>query len=203
MAGCLAIATCEAEDTESADAVAAALDRVFVAHGAKSDRPRPALSWKRGSFSSPAMRDTLLDLGVLAETVETAKTWKNLAVLKQAVTDALRNSLTHDGAKPVALCHISHVYPAGGSLYFRGVASLTADPLGQLSKAKEAASRAIVDSGGTITHHHEIGRDHRRHLHHEIGGLGVDLLRAVKQAVDPAGIMNPGVLVPDETARDA
>ena len=101
---------------------------VFATHGAKSRGEDPARSWERGRFASPALRDTLLDVGVLAETLETATTWAQLPALKRAVTDALTASLTADGTKPIVLCHISHVYPAGASLYFTVVAALTDDP---------------------------------------------------------------------------
>ena len=112
-------------------------------------------------------------------------------MLFRSVTAALARA----GTKPIVMCHISHVYPAGASLYFTVIAALTADPQGQWAQAKDAASRAIAAAGGTITHHHAVGRDHRPYLEDEIGPLGVEILRAVKRTVDPRGIMNPGVLV--------
>jgi alkyldihydroxyacetonephosphate synthase len=136
-----------------------------------------------------------MDIGVLAETLETATTWTHLPALKTAVTAALTESLTASGTRPIVLCHISHVYPAGASLYFTVVAALTDDPETQWMRAKDAASRAIVDAHGTITHHHAVGRDHRPYLEAEIGPLGVEVLRAVKGVLDPRGIMNPGALV--------
>jgi len=195
MRGCLAIATFEAATPAEADATREALDAVFLAHGATARGEDPARSWERGRFASPALRDTLMDIGVLAETLETATTWANLAALKSAVTAALSESLTASGTKPIVLCHISHVYPAGASLYFTVVAALTADPQRQWAGAKDAASRAIADAAATITHHHAVGRDHRPYLESEIGTLGVEVLRAVKDVLDPQGIMNPGALV--------
>lgn len=202
MRGCLAIATAEGESEADAAAIRGALDAIFTAHGATPRGEDPARSWERGRYSSPALRDTLLGAGVLAETLETATTWANLGALKTAVTDALRETLTAEGAKPIVLCHISHVYPAGASLYFTVVAALTTDPVGQWARAKDAASRAIGAAGGTITHHHAVGRDHRPYLEAEIGPLGIAVLQAVKDTLDPSGIMNPGALVPprDEPA---
>jgi len=194
--GCLSVATFEGESTTDAEATRTALDEVFAAHGAKSRGEDPARSWERGRFASPALRDTLLDIGVLAETLETAATWTSLAALKSAVTAALAETLAADGTKPVVLCHISHVYPAGASLYFTVVAALTDDPAAQWARAKDAASRAIGADGGTITHHHAVGRDHLPYLEAEIGPLGTAVLRAVKATLDPRGIMNPGALVP-------
>ncbi|MBN9196228.1 MAG: FAD-binding oxidoreductase, partial [Microbacterium sp.] len=131
-----------------------------------------------------------------AETLETATTWARLGALKAAVTSALTTTLGAEGTAPVVMCHISHVYPAGASLYFTVVAALTEDPVAQWRRAKDAATRAILEAGGTITHHHAVGRDHRPYLAAEIGDLGVEILQAVKRTVDPHGIMNPGVLVP-------
>jgi len=91
---------------------------------------------------------------------------------------------------------VSHVYRSGASLYFTVVAAQAGDPIGQWAAAKRAASAAILAGGGTITHHHAVGLDHRDYLTAEIGELGVTVLRAVKSALDPAGIMNPGKLIP-------
>lgn len=199
MRGCLAVATFEGATADEAEATRDALHAVFAPHGATSRGEDPARSWERGRFASPALRDTLLDIGVLAETLETATTWANLPALKSGVTAALAESLGAAGTKPIVLCHISHVYPAGASLYFTVVAALTEDPQTQWADAKDAASRAIVAARGTITHHHAVGRDHRPYLEAEIGTLGVEVLRAVKAVLDPAGIMNPGALVAPAT----
>lgn len=196
--GCLAVATFEGRDHTESEHTRTAMGEVFAAHGGKSRGEDPARSWERGRFASPALRDTLLDAGILAETLETATTWSALPGLKSAVTGALTASLSAAGTKPIVLCHISHVYPAGASLYFTVVAALTEHPAAQWADAKDAASRAIAAARGTITHHHAVGRDHRPYLEAEIGTLGIDILRAVKAVVDPRGIMNPGVLVPME-----
>jgi alkyldihydroxyacetonephosphate synthase len=198
--GCLAVATFEGSDAAESDAALADTDAVLRRHGGTPRGQEPARSWERGRFASPALRDTLLDIGVLAETLETATTWANLDALKSAVTAALTDALTAERAKPIVLCHISHVYPAGASLYFTVVAALSTDPVAQWGRAKDAASRAIGDAGGTITHHHAVGRDHRPYLEAEIGPLGVAVLRAVKDTLDPHGIMNPGVLLPPPVA---
>ncbi|MGP3535399.1 FAD-binding oxidoreductase [Microbacterium sp. RD1] len=194
--GCLAVATTEGADAAEAEAVLARVDAAALAAGGKPRGADPARSWERGRFASPGLRDALLDAGILAETLETAATWSNLPVVKEAVTAALTEALGAEGTPPVLLCHISHVYPSGASLYFTVVAAAAADPRVQWSRAKEAASRAIGAAGGTITHHHAVGRDHLPYLEAEIGALGVAVLRAVKHTLDPAGILNPGVLVP-------
>jgi alkyldihydroxyacetonephosphate synthase len=134
----------------------------------------------------------MLDEGVLVETLETATFWSRLEPLHAAVTEALQDAL--DGA--LVLCHVSHVYETGASLYFTVAARQDADPLAQWQAAKVAASDAIRAAGATITHHHAVGTDHVRWYAEEIGPVGVRALRAVKDALDPAGVLNPGVLLP-------
>jgi alkyldihydroxyacetonephosphate synthase len=117
-------------------------------------------------------------------------------VLKAAVTEALTAALSETGTPALVLCHISHVYPTGASLYFTVVAGQRGNPLEQWHKAKTAASDAMVRNGGTITHHHAVGADHRPWMRDEDGDLGVEVLRAVKGVLDPTGILNPGKLIP-------
>ena len=109
------------------------------------------------------------------------------------VRAALRASL---GEGSLVLCHVSHVYETGCSLYFTVAARQGDDPLGQWAAAKAAASDAIRAAGATITHHHAVGTDHLSWFVQEVGEVGVRVLRAVKAELDPAGILNPGVLVP-------
>ena len=131
---------------------------------------------------------------MLVETLETATTWTNLGPLYRAVAVA-RNEALRD-ASPLVTCHVSHLYPTGASLYFTVLARQDRDdPWGQWRAAKRAATDAIAAARGTITHHHGVGRDHAPWLGAEVGGLGLELLRAVKDRVDPAGILNPGVLL--------
>jgi alkyldihydroxyacetonephosphate synthase len=94
-------------------------------------------------------------------------------------------------------CHVSHLYESGASLYFTFIARmLEDDPIGQWRTVKERASRAIVEGGGTITHHHAVGVDHAGWMTREVGATGVAALQALKAELDPAGIMNPGKLLP-------
>jgi alkyldihydroxyacetonephosphate synthase len=136
-----------------------------------------------------------MDRGVCVETLETATYWSKLGALRTAVRAALIESLSEPGRTPIVACHISHAYETGASLYFTVLVprDLT-DPVGQWAKAKVAASDAISRLG-TITHHHAVGRDHLPWLEKEIGTVGVDVLRAVKDRLDPTGILNPGKLV--------
>ena len=194
--GCLAIVGFEGPEEELEDRrrVAAGLLR---AGGGVSIGHRPGEAWYRGRFAAPYLRDELLDRGVLVDTLETATSWSNLGKLHDAVREALRASLAGRGTQPLVMCHVSHLYPSGASLYFTFLARQEDDALAQWRAAKTAASEAIVAGGGTITHHHAIGRDHRRWLAAEDGELGIEVLRAAKERLDPAGIMNPGKLLPD------
>jgi len=149
---------------------------------------RAGRAWLASRFAGPHLRDDLLDRGAVVETLETATTWARLPALKAAVTGALGG--LHVG------CHVSHVYPTGASLYFTALGRRDADdPAGQWLRAKAAACDAILAAGGTLTHHHAVGRDHAPWLAGEDGPLGVEVLRAVKERLDPAGIMNPGKLL--------
>ncbi|HKN99191.1 MAG TPA: FAD-linked oxidase C-terminal domain-containing protein, partial [Pseudonocardiaceae bacterium] len=154
---------------------------------------RPGESWRHGRFAGPRQRDALLDVGVCVETLETAGYWSALGPLRDRVRAALSETLP--GA--IVMCHVSHAYETGASLYFTVLAARDENAISQWHRAKDAASRAIgVDPAGTITHHHAVGVDHQPYLAAEIGEVGADVLAAIKQAVDPAGIMNPGKLIP-------
>jgi alkyldihydroxyacetonephosphate synthase len=99
----------------------------------------------------------------------------------------------------VILCHISHVYPSGASLYFTVGCAALEDPVSQWRTAKAAATDAILAAGGSITHHHGVGRDHLDGYVREVDELAVRVLRAAKAQLDPAGILNPGILIPLES----
>ncbi|MDT0203070.1 FAD-binding oxidoreductase [Nocardioides sp. AE5] len=150
-------------------------------------------AWAEGRFHAPYLRDSLLDVGVLVETLETATFWADREELYARVSEALTTTL---GEKALVLCHISHVYETGCSLYFTVAAPQAEDPLAQWLEAKAAASQAMVDAGATITHHHAVGTDHKPWFGQEIGPIGASILRAVKADLDPSGILNPGVMIP-------
>ena len=189
--GCLAITLFEGTPAH-AESRHAETRAVLEHHGGTSLGEAPARAWEHGRFGAPYLRDSLLSAGALCETLETATGWSNLVTLKTAVTEALTNSL----GPALVMCHISHVYPTGASLYFTVVAAQHDNPIEQWRAAKAAASEAMVHTGGTITHHHAVGADHRPWMRDEIGDLGVDILRAVKATLDPGGILNPGKLIP-------
>ncbi|SNR47095.1 FAD-binding oxidoreductase [Blastococcus mobilis] len=155
-------------------------------------------SWKSHRFQAPYLRDKLMDGGLLVETLETAATWTALPTVYDAVRHALRESLTRAGRRPLIMSHVSHGYATGASLYVTVLADRDdALPIQQWLTAKRAATDALLAAGGTLTHHHAVGADHRPWMEREVGPLGVEVLRAVKERLDPQGICNPGVLLPE------
>jgi alkyldihydroxyacetonephosphate synthase len=193
--GCLAIFGFEG-DGASVRARRTQAGAIVREHGGLAVGRSPGEAWLAGRFGAPYLRDELLTLGVMVETLETATQWANLRRLHRTVGAAIGQALRDGGAPGLVMCHVSHLYETGASLYFTFLASQReSDPLAQWREAKRAASQAIVDGGGTITHHHAVGRDHAPWLAVEIGETGLRALRAVKDELDPRGIMNPGKLL--------
>ncbi|MEW9530339.1 FAD-binding oxidoreductase [Microbispora sp. NPDC049125] len=189
--GCLMVAGYEGEPGDVAYRRERAAKALAEAGGVCLG-PEPGEAWARGRYSAPYLRDSLLAAGATVETLETACFWSGLPRLYDAVRLALTGSL----GSPLVMCHVSHVYATGASLYFTVVTAQAPDPLGQWAAAKRAASEAILRAGGTISHHHGVGRDHREAYAVEIGDLGGEILRGIKERLDPEGILNPGVLIP-------
>ncbi|MEV8171033.1 FAD-binding oxidoreductase [Microbacterium sp. NPDC077486] len=186
------------------DEAAARRDRTAAILAAAGGRPAgtgDAEEWAAGRFDGPYLRDALLDAGVFCETLETATTWSNLRTLKEAVEAALRDGFDAVDARSYVMCHVSHVYPTGASLYFTVLAGLRREPLGAWAEVKGRVNDAILANGGTISHHHAVGRDHAPWLAQEIGETGVRILTAVKRELDPRGIMNPGAVLVDVPTR--
>jgi alkyldihydroxyacetonephosphate synthase len=161
--------------------------RTLLAAGARPATRRVGERWAHSRFDGPHLRDDLLDRGVMVETLETATTWSNLARLRGAVRAALPGLLVG--------CHVSHLYPTGASLYFTVLGRQSDDTAAQWRALKAATTDAIMAAGGTLTHHHAVGRDHAPWMGAEVGELGLGILRAIKDRCDPAGIMNPGKLL--------
>jgi len=194
--GCLAILGFEGE-AEEAHGRRARARQLMREQGGLAVGRSPATAWLHSRFTAPYLRDELITHGVIVETLETATRWSNLVSLRGKVVAAIAESLRACGTPGVVGCHVSHTYETGASLYFTFLApAREGEEVAQWQAVKAAASRAIVDGGGTITHHHAVGRDHAPWMEREIGRAGVQALRAVKAQLDPTGIMNPGKLLP-------
>jgi alkyldihydroxyacetonephosphate synthase len=158
-------------------------------------------SWVHERYVQPYLRDTLLDHGVMVDTLETATGWSNLMHLYESMATVMRGAIPVSGGGPgYVMTHISHAHKHGASLCatFLGRQVDDPDPLAkqaQWQAIKQTTTDAILAAGGTLTHHHGIGRDHTPWIEKEVGSLGVQVLEALKRTLDPTGIMNPGVLL--------
>jgi alkyldihydroxyacetonephosphate synthase len=158
-------------------------------------------NWRKSRYRLPYLRDVLLERGVGVEILETAASWSKLeqlhAAVHMAIEDAVRETVPREGARGVVMCRAGHATTNGASLTFTIVFPRRLEgEIAQWQKIKTAASEAIVAHGGTISHHHGIGRDHLPWMEQEKGTLGLEVLRGIKKALDPEGIMNPGKLLP-------
>jgi alkyldihydroxyacetonephosphate synthase len=193
--GCLTILGFEGSEEHVSHRRKRALELVRR-HGALPVGRSPGRAWLAGRYSAPYLRDELLTFGVMVETLETATRWSNLQRLHGRVGSAIANALQAQGTPGMVMCHVSHLYETGASLYFTFLArQREGAEVEQWRAVKQAASEAIVEGGGTLTHHHAIGSDHAPWLEREIGHQGVAALRALKAELDPTGIMNPGKLL--------
>jgi alkyldihydroxyacetonephosphate synthase len=193
--GCLAIFGWEGTDREVRRRRARGA-AILKRHGALALGGSPGRAWAAGRFAGPYLRDEMLERGVMVETLETAAQWSRLPALYAAVSAALRDALTARGTPPLVMCHISHLYETGASLYYTWIARQQAGAeIEQWAAAKRAAGDAIAAQRATITHHHAIGRDHAAWLPAETGETGIAALRALKETLDPVGIMNPQKLL--------
>ena len=168
------------------------------AHGAFELGHGAGRSWLRERFALPYLRDVLLDHGVMTDTLETATTWDKLETLHASLKAAIASAIEAGGVRPWVMAHVSHCYAQGASLYFTFLAKQTPGrEIEQWLAIKKAATDCIMQNGGTLSHHHGVGYEHAPWLEAEDTAPGVAALRAVKRALDPPGIMNPGKLFPE------
>jgi alkyldihydroxyacetonephosphate synthase len=162
---------------------------------------RPGHRWLRDRFRHPYLRDGLLDAGYATDTLETAVPWSKTVALRQRVSDAIAGALVATNERVTVLCHVSHPYRDGASLYFTLFYRSASDPeqtVHRWAQIKRAANRALVDNGATLSHHHGVGRWHAPWLEDEIGEHGRRVLEAACRTLDPKGVLNPHVLLDDE-----
>jgi len=161
------------------------------------DRSGGSASWRSSFVRAPYLREQLLLLGVLVETFETAVTWDRLDGLVNQVRVAVNDALVRVCGGGRVTCRLTHVYPDGAAPYFTVLApSRRGSEVQQWDEVKAAASEAILAAGGTITHHHAVGRDHAAHYRRQQPAPFGRALAAAKRELDPRGVLNPGVLIP-------
>jgi alkyldihydroxyacetonephosphate synthase len=162
-----------------------------------------AESWRGAFLLAPYLRDTFVACGVLSETFETAITWDRLEDFHATVMETTRKAIADvSGAPregrgaPLVTCRFTHAYPDGVAPYFTVLApAIRGGEVEQWDEVKAAVSEALIEGGGTITHHHAVGRDHRPWYDRQRPAPFAAALRAAKAELDPAGILNPGVLL--------
>ena len=155
-------------------------------------------SWQKNRFITPYLRNNLWERGIAVDTLETVISWDKVLPAAEAIMGAIREAAAAANEKVLVLAHLSHVYPSGTSLYITYLFRVLPDPEQQIAQwwqMKAAASQALIQFGGTISHQHGVGVDHAPFLKAEKGPLGLDLLAQTFRHCDPDGLMNPGKLV--------
>ena len=159
----------------------------------------PGQAWKKHRFRAPYLRNTLWDLGYAADTLETAVIWDKVTPAMKQIENTIIDSLAPWNEKVHVFSHLSHVYATGSNIYTTFIFRLADTPdetLARWQTIKTAASQAIVDAGGTISHQHGVGLDHKPYLEAEKGALGISTLKQLCLHLDPMQRMNPGKLLP-------
>ena len=200
--GTLLVLGLESTDPDGAGLVADGLARglaICAEHGGTWDEPAGGRggdavgAWRSAFLRAPYLRDTFVAMGVLSETFETAITWDAFPAFHSAVTGAVEEALGGEGR---VSCRFTHVYPDGPAPYFTVLApARRGGEVEQWQAIKQAAGDAIIAGGGTITHHHAVGRDHRPWYDRQRPEAFAAALTGAKAAVDRRGLLNPGVLI--------
>ena len=169
----------------------------------KGSRDDPVGAWRHAFLAAPYLRDTFVAVGVLSDTFETAITWERFPEFHARVMETARRAIAEacgaapDGpGSPRLSCRFTHVYPDGPAPYYTVLCpAKRGGEVEQWDEVKVAVSETVIATGGTITHHHAVGRDHRPWYERQHPDPFAEALRAAKRAVDPAGVLNPGVLL--------
>ena len=151
-------------------------------------------AWKKNRFRMPYLRNTLWDMGYAVDTLETAVTWDKVTFTMEEIEKAIKESMASLNEKVHVFSHLSHVYPTGSSIYTTYMFRLSDTPeetLARWKTIKKAASQAIVKAGGTISHQHGVGVDHKPYLEAEKGSVGMSAIRQLCNHLDPENRMNP------------
>jgi alkyldihydroxyacetonephosphate synthase len=163
---------------------------------AGENRSGAAGAWRSAFLNAPYLRDVMVRAACISETFESAITWDRFESFHAAVMQATAAAVTRVCGAGIVSCRFTHAYPDGAAPYFTVIApGQRGSEIEQWDEIKAAASDAILSAGGSITHHHAVGRDHRPWYDRQRPELFAGALRAAKRSLDPAGIMNPGVLI--------
>ena len=194
-AGGVLVLAFESADHPVDDRLARALELCADRGGTTQAKDEATGTWRSSFLRMPYQRDALARMGMIAETFETACTWDRFESLYDAVTRRALDVIREVAGVGVVTCRFTHVYPDGPAPYF-GVyaAGHWGSTVAQWDEIKAAVSETLLEHGATITHHHAVGRDHAPWYERQRPAPYAAALRAAKQALDPAGVLNPGVL---------
>ncbi len=171
------------------------VDAIVKKHGGMGVGTGPGILYDQKKFDTPYLRDFLLDRGAAGDVSETAAPWSKLLQVHDNVVLAAKAAYDQIGIKGWIMSHMSHSYHSGACLYFTFAFVFGDDPLGEYDVVKKAIQQAFVDNGGTISHHHGVGREHSPWLEQDISEEGVTVMRALFEGADPAGNFNPGKVI--------
>jgi len=198
---CLLLAAGEGR-TGRTRAEKSAVARVCRAHGGVGAGGSPTRLWHKTRYASPYLRDELITRGIFIETLETAAAWNNVFDLYGKVREEIGRALAWSGVTGLVMTHLSHAYPQGGNLYFTFLAPMVQGrEEEQWRRVKNAATQAILDGGGALSHHHGVGRDHKPWISHYWGQGLVKVFQAAKTQLDPLALLNPGVVFDPDLTR--
>ncbi len=170
---------------------------------AENTRSKKGDAWKKSFLMLPYLRDEMMKLGLIVETFETAITWNQFPDFYENIKNAAQQAIDKYCGVGVVTCRFTHIYPDGPAPYFSIIAQgKQGKQLEQWDNIKNEVSQAIIDNGGTITHHHAVGKDHRPFYTQQRTPLFGEILKAAKNTVDPKWIMNPGVLLAEKSDNE-
>jgi alkyldihydroxyacetonephosphate synthase len=156
-------------------------------------------AWQKDKFNIPYLRDFVMDRGIMCDVAETAAAWTDLLPLYKKVIAVMNEKFKADGTPGFIGCHLSHTYQTGACLYFTYACEQKAGAeLEQYYSFKKLITETFLANKATLTHHHAVGREHRPWMEEEVSKTGITALKALKAGLDPAGIMNPGKLIPGD-----
>ena len=178
--------------------------RIFRKHDGFCLGEGPGKSFQEAKYDFPHVRDYLMDRGVMGDVSETSTTWDNLLNLYSKTLSNIDQAIRNTGVDPWVGCHISHNYHTGASLYFTfGCRQIEGRELEQYLYIKKAAEDSFMENGGTVSHHHAVGTEHLPWIEEDLSPAGVKAVKAIKDGLDPNGVMNPGKVIPgDDPLRE-
>ncbi|RMG17112.1 MAG: FAD-binding oxidoreductase [Deltaproteobacteria bacterium] len=188
----------ESAHSPQAGALAQAIE-IARAHGGRPDAPtgsadRGSEAWKAAFLEAPYLFNSLVSLGVVVDTFETACPWSHFEALHETVTTRLSRVLDEVAGGGLLTCRLTHAYPDGPAPYYTFLAAgRRGSEIEAWQAIKAAAAEAVLEAGGTMTHHHAVGRLHRDGWARELPAPFRRALEGARRAVDPDRILNPGL----------